>query len=85
MKQAGLVLDYAPELADQVIGGEVTLNEAATAAEQKRTEADRRERRAQALYAIRGQPGTRAPGGAAEADGAGAGQGRQTLRQVGAG
>ena len=28
MKQAGLVLDYAPELADQVIGGEVTLNEA---------------------------------------------------------
>lgn len=42
MHKAGLVLDYAPELADQVIGGEATLNEAATAAEQKRTEADRR-------------------------------------------
>lgn len=29
MHKAGLVLDHAPELADQVIGGEVALNEAA--------------------------------------------------------
>lgn len=44
MERAGLVLDYAPELTDQVIAGTITLNEAATMAEQLRdTELRKRE------------------------------------------
>lgn len=38
VKQAGLVLDYVPELAAEVIGGKVTLNEAAKECQRGRSE-----------------------------------------------
>lgn len=48
MERAGLILDHAPNLADQVVVGSITLNDAATQAEAVR-DAELREREAERL------------------------------------
>lgn len=57
MRLAGIVIDHAPNLADQVIGGQITLNDAATQAEtirdEKALEAKQAEERTEQLTKMR--------------------------------